>query len=283
MLRSLECRSSLPNEIGETSVHLWKVHLDLSAGWSDHFQILSPEEKERAARFRFVRDRRRYQLSHGALRTILGAYAGIEPREVRFRSSETGKPELAVASGAPAITFNMSHSGDMMMLAVARRCIGVDVELIDPKIDVFQIAQKHFAAREYEEILAAPAEYRLEAFFSQWTRKEAYLKAVGCGIVHGLPHFPPIAEDSVWLSKPGVSVRSQHIGHWTLFSLKPWDGYAAAAVVEGRPREIDLFEADQDCNETVKASDVAQLKIGCTRNSTSEKTADSSGVKERFI
>lgn len=250
-------------EIDEMSVHLWSVPLDrFLTDLPDQLQCLSPEEKERAARFRFERDRKRYEISHGALRVILGLYLGRESHCVRLEICETGKPELLAAPGDPLIRFNMSHSGDMMILGVTRnRRIGVDVEMINPGIDIFQIAQRYFNAEEEAEIREAPAENQPEIFFSHWTTKEAHLKAVGCGLAGGLKSCSLTGRGKNRILSAGKIVQSCSFGQWTIYSLKPSDGYLAAVVVEGEHLEFIQVDAAWSFNTLLETAHMWPAKI----------------------
>lgn len=239
-------------EIEEMSIHLWCVPLDrFSMDRPNFTQYLSLEEKKRAARFRCEINRKRYEVSHGAIRVILGSYLRREPQSVRFELSETGKPGLLGAPGEPMISFNISHSGDNLALGVTKnRRIGVDVEMISHSIDIFQIAATYFTAAEAAEIQATPAGKQAEVFFSLWTCKEAYLKAVGCGLAGGLSSCSPNGRFRNWALNDGKIVQSSFLNQWALFSFKPSDGYMAAVAVDGQPLDFVQVKANQTCNSS---------------------------------
>jgi 4'-phosphopantetheinyl transferase len=153
-------------------------------------QMLSHDEIARAERFHFERDRRRFVVGRGLLRAILGRYMGIESERLRFRYGEYGKPYLAEEYGGKALQFNVAHSQDMALYAIARdREVGVDIEYIRPFPNLMQIAEQFFSARENIALQAVPEHLKDEAFFTCWTRKEAYIKARGDGLSLPLDRF----------------------------------------------------------------------------------------------
>jgi 4'-phosphopantetheinyl transferase len=143
---------------------------------------LSEEELARAARFQFDRDRHRYIVAHGALRQLLARYVGCTPGELRFGTNRYGKPHLGNASG---LRFNLSHTEDVAVIAIASAEageIGIDVEAVRPLDGMLKIAQQFFRADEAEALHRLPDAAQPLAFYRIWTRKEAYLKAIGTGL-----------------------------------------------------------------------------------------------------
>ncbi|HEY6011810.1 MAG TPA: 4'-phosphopantetheinyl transferase superfamily protein [Nitrospirota bacterium] len=260
---------SSPVHISDSSVHLWWISLkDQSSYKSEYVQCLSGEEKERAGRFHFEKDRERYLISHGILRRILASYTGKEPRSLRFRTDTLGKPEIERGPGEPMISFNLSHSADMMLLGVARdRRIGVDVELISPRIDFLRIAERYFTTEEAGLIREAPIERQMKLFFAIWTNKEAYLKALGCGLGGGLQCCPSLDEPQSTLVISGLPVQIKSLDEWTIISMSPADDYAASIVVDGGLPDLVLYRADSAgimgfagaLPETIKAGASADL------------------------
>ncbi|MGE5645272.1 MAG: 4'-phosphopantetheinyl transferase family protein [Acidobacteriota bacterium] len=189
--------------LGEGEVHIWRVALD-SAGDLD---VLDPRERERAARFRFESDRRRFIASHTQLRRILARYLNVGPAAVRIEIGKLGKPSVE-----GPVRFNMSHSGELALYAVALREVGVDVERIRTDLDVMGIASRFLPAPEALELGELEPGERTRAFFRLWTRREAWLKARGIG-----------------LGAIGEPVGAG----WHIGGLEAGDGYAAAFAVEG--------------------------------------------------
>jgi 4'-phosphopantetheinyl transferase len=195
--------------LGECEIHLWRASLDVNAdSLSPLLSLLSNDERERAGRFRFERDRRRFIASRGWLRVLLGRYRQIEGAALRFGYGLKGKPYL---EGGPY--FNLSHSGGIALLAFcAEEEVGVDIEAVREIDDAEAIARRHFAPAEIERWLAAPPPLRARAFFDCWTRMEALGKALG----EGLAAAPPPGEP------------------WSLFDVSPSPAYAAALAVRGQ-------------------------------------------------
>lgn len=164
------------------AVHLWYGDLrevSLDAGPL----ILSQDESERARRFKFERDRRRFRASRVVLRRLLASYLDTDPASVRFRYGPNGKPEC------PGISFNMAHTEDCAVVAVAKEAmVGVDVERLRFLSDADAIATMHFP-REWQRIRVLPTSDRTNAFFACWTAKEAFVKALGYGLSFSLSAF----------------------------------------------------------------------------------------------
>ena len=200
---------------------------------------LTTDERARAGRFHFPRDAAHWIVARGTLRAILSNRLRIEPRDVRFVYGEHGKPELAEPFAGSGLRFNLSHSGGLALCAVVRHCrVGVDIERFRPVPDLEAIAERTFSPRERETLRQLPPELRDEGFFNCWTRKEAYIKAIGKGLAHPLDRF------SVSLA-PGAPARLEAVDDdpweaeaWTLEAFVPSAGYAAALVVEGRADRI---------------------------------------------
>ncbi|MDI1260258.1 4'-phosphopantetheinyl transferase superfamily protein [Aquabacterium sp.] len=169
---------ALPSPDG-LDIALWLINLDHAPqAWND--AVLSEEEADRAARFRFEVHAHRYQASHVALRQILGQLTGQNPASLQFNTGSEGKPRLAQL-GSPH--FNLSHSAGWALIGTcASHPIGVDIEVIEPLNDAATLAQSHFTPSEQAAFLRTPAERQLAAFFGCWTRKEACLKALGSGL-----------------------------------------------------------------------------------------------------
>ena len=223
------------NELDEKNVHLWCFSLDDCSRNVSHYEhLLSEDERARAGRFHFDEDRRRYLVAHGALRTILSSYLRREPQSILFRKSEAGKPEIIWVRSDPPITFNLSHSGAAVLVGVARdRRIGVDIEQLKTRIDVVGIAERHFTREELDTLRTKSNDDRYKSFFSLWTCKEAYLKAIGCGLSGGLRNVALSEQADRWSLSCETGDGSRRLDHWTIRSLKLKDGYAAAVAIEG--------------------------------------------------
>jgi len=223
-------------------VHLWRADLGIESGQRQGLlQTLSADERERAARFHFDRDRDRFIAARGILRAILGRYLSLNPAQVQFTYSPHGKPSLANDCDGAAgklhppgqLCFNLSHANDLALYAVAWNCrIGIDLEFLRPLSDLEKLAERFFSTGEATAIKALALEQRPAAFFRCWTGREAYLKATGEGLA-GL--------ETVELSlKPGSPVRLHRINgdadavaDWLFQPLDVAVECRAALVVEG--------------------------------------------------
>jgi 4'-phosphopantetheinyl transferase len=215
-------------------VHVWATPLDQSSERLSSLQeTLSPDELERAARFRFDIHRSRFIAGRGALRAILGSYLEIEPAQLHFEYSERGKPALADLPGKQALHFNLADSEGLALIAVTRACpVGVDVEAIGQVSDAIDIACEFFSPREVAGLRAMAGNRRRLGFFNLWTRKEACLKATGAGISEMLAQM----EVSFMPGEPprvlAISGNPQAGATWTLAELSPAEGFTGAVAVQ---------------------------------------------------
>ena len=218
---------------GET--HVWRVALDQpDARVATLFALLSEDERRRAFRFHFDRDRRRFTVARGALRSILGSYLATPPERLRFGYSEHGKPFLRQPQPLLLdLRFNVSHSDELALVAVTVATeVGVDVEKIRPDFAGLEIAERFFSPAEVRALRSLPIHLRSRAFFNCWTRKEAFVKATGRGL-----SFPLKAFD-VTLA-PGESPRLLRVenddpARWSIFEVSPAPDFVGALVVESR-------------------------------------------------
>ena len=171
----------------DDELHVWRVGLELADDdFAEFSNLLSTDEHRRAARFHFENDRRRFTAGRGALRFILARYLCCAGNEITFVYGVRGKPALADAP----LHFNLAHSEGLAVIGVTRSGpLGIDVERLRPVDDFMCIASSYFSPTERKAIAALPPEHQLLAFFTCWTRKEAYLKATGEGITTPLDSF----------------------------------------------------------------------------------------------
>ena len=218
-------------EAGE--VHVWAVSLN---GAHDPFQaLLSAAEQARVERLRFADHRCRFTIWHGALRAILGGYAGSEPRALEFTFGPRGKPYLL---GAP-LQFNLSHSAQLALVAVGRNELGVDCEKVRDLEGLEDIARRHFSAVELAALLALAEPERLRGFYRCWTRKEAFIKAIGAGLSLPLDIF------DVTIGEPAVLLAfregQEDPERWTLADVSPGPDYIAALAARERGLRVRTF------------------------------------------
>ncbi len=218
---------------GGGTVDLWSASLEPPAQLRPHLEgCLSLDERERAARFVFPRDRERFIAGRAFLRLLLAQYLGTDAASLRFRYGPRGKP--ALADDRSGVSFNLAHTDSLAVCALARGAeVGVDVERVRAIPDADGVARSFFSPRETAELASVPEAARHRAFFDAWTRKEAFLKALGDGLARPLDSF------DVTL-KPGDTPRllrtlgdPEEASRFSLHSLEPEDGYVAAIAMRG--------------------------------------------------
>ena len=222
-------------ELDCSNIHLWHASPRERASLLPYFDaLLSTDETQRRDRFRFESDRKDFAFARGMLRTVLAAYLGADPRELRFGYSEHGKPALA-GFGLETETdlhFNLSHTQGAVLLGVCRqRAIGVDVERVREDLIPRDIAARFFSTAEQRALLSLPEAEQRAAFFRCWTRKEAFLKARG----HGLSF--PLAGFDVSIGGGEAEVRlttrpdPSEAQNWQILPVPAPEGCAAAVAV----------------------------------------------------
>lgn len=231
------------NMLGE--VHVWCAHL---ANKSDseikyYWDVLDVLEQHRALRFVQKHHQTRFIISHGILRKLLARYLQADAPSITFQENLYGKPEVAKqkkSSHGLAIQFNISHSNDLALFAFTlEKQIGVDVEFMEKKLEFADIARKFFTANETKNILACEKKERQkQAFFNCWTRKEAFLKAIGKGLSFALDRVEVAVDDVGDVAENravSIEVKDAQYGNkkWSLYALDPAASYAAALVIEG--------------------------------------------------
>ena len=219
--------------LGDTDADVWCARLDAPPEVLRACEaVVSPDELERADRFRFARERNRYLVGRGLLRQLLAAYLKRPAREIVFAYSPTGKPSLAETG--TKLNFNLAHSHGLVVYAVTRRGdLGVDVEAIRPGGMWEGISRRFFSPNEHARLSALPAEKRREAFFHGWTRKEACLKAMGTGLGGGLAEVEVSLDPEQPAELLGHPAGHGELRQWQLFSSSPAPGYLAALAVRG--------------------------------------------------
>jgi len=147
-------------------------------------QLLTPAEREREPRFAFERDRDAFLLAHALLNSTLAELVGEAPDALRFELGEHGRPELVQPGRAPRVRFNLSHTDGLVACAFAlEHDVGVDVEHVDRRVGIAEIAPRVFSLHERRGLDALPGDAARRArFFQLWTLKEAYIKAIGKGL-----------------------------------------------------------------------------------------------------
>lgn len=222
-----------PAKLPPGDLQLWLFSLERPPLPLDYLaDLLSPEERARAARFRFDVHRRRFTAGRGLLREALGRWLGEDPRALVFHYGEKGKPSLAVPS-APDLRFNLSHSQDLGLLGVAwGRELGVDVEACRPLEDAAGLVERFFAPGERAAFAALEEERRLLGFYSGWTRKEAYVKARGDGLSLPTTSFEMTLDPEGPAALLAFDAEPAEVTRWAFTALDPAPGFLGAVAVE---------------------------------------------------
>jgi 4'-phosphopantetheinyl transferase len=227
-------------------VHLFRIALagELEKRWRG---LLVVEERDRADRFRFSKDRHRFTITRGILRSALGQYLEVAPTSLRFTSNSLGKPSLATSPDPRGLTFNVTHSGDWSLLAFGMATdLGVDVEELRDSIDIEHLARDLFAPREYALFLALRTTDRRMAFFRAWTTREAVGKALGRGLSSPLDRAGHLELDE----PPAASIVTPMFGDvsgCSLYRIGVHVDYAAALAVKAAHADVHPWDwADRE-------------------------------------
>lgn len=231
--------------LGPEEIHLWQFSLQTSEARIDHLRtLLSPAEIARAERLIRPADGMRFLIGRATLRQLLGSYLAIEPARLELSTLPQGKPVLT----QPRLSFNLSHSGDLALLAIARSAaLGVDLEQVRPELDWNPLARRYFSNHEQQALRnLAPAQQTV-AFFTIWTRKEAWLKAIGSGFDLPLDTFDVSAP-------PAPPALLRHQGHpaapsaWQLDAIPMAANYCATLAYPAPQRTVLLLDLNSSCN-----------------------------------
>jgi 4'-phosphopantetheinyl transferase len=218
------------------TVHVWTINLDAEpAAVCSLLELLSGEERARAARFRTTQLRLRFIVGRGALRSILSRYLGVPPGQLRIETTTSGKPFIPGSE----LSFNLSHSDALAVCGVtAGGQLGIDIEHMRRVEDADSIVQRYFAPNELKQYEACRPAVRPAAFFSAWTRKEAFVKATGLGLQRELNSFEVDLSPQATCPRIALGPAAEN-ETWSLRSFAPSPQYIAAVALD---REIEALE-----------------------------------------
>jgi 4'-phosphopantetheinyl transferase len=234
--------------LGRDEVHVRIASLDHRQSEFRFFEsILAKDEMDRANRFHFQKDRERFVAGRGLLRMILSPYVGLPPGEIIFTYGRRGKPAVVGQEGRPSIEFNLAHSGGTAIYAITRdRAVGVDIEAFQLDFPKEDVARNFFSWAELAALRSLPIDMQSVAFFKCWTRKEAFIKALGDGL------SCPLSDFDVSLN-PGEPARLLHVkwaseeaSRWCMEDIESVPGCAGALVVAGPRCRLHFSEAGED-------------------------------------
>ncbi|HWD94265.1 MAG TPA: 4'-phosphopantetheinyl transferase superfamily protein [Verrucomicrobiae bacterium] len=230
--------------LADNEVHVWATTLAVPARVLEEFAaILSPDEIDRAHKFKFEKHRNRYIAGRGALRKILGKYLRGDAAAARFVYSANGKPALAGDFAGAGLHFNLAHTEDLALVAVTRiGVVGVDVECVRPVKEMDALVARFFSPRENEAFQKVADEIKPAAFFNLWTRKEALLKATGEGITRSLS----LVEVSFLPGEPArleaIAGDAEKAAQWSLRELTPAAGFTGAVAIQARSIDVQCWK-----------------------------------------
>jgi 4'-phosphopantetheinyl transferase len=197
-------------------------------------QLLSDTERQRAARFHAAQHASRFIVAHARLRQQLAALLSVAPDAIGFDVGPHGKPALSGALAKAGLEFNLSHSGSLGLIGWAwHRAIGVDIEFWRTMSDEAALVRRYFSASEIAAYALHPESRRTQAFFNCWTRKEAYIKAVGRGLGLPLDSFDVSLGDATEARLLRASAVQDDGRSWSLAAPQFETGVSAAVVLEG--------------------------------------------------
>jgi 4'-phosphopantetheinyl transferase len=230
------------HELTDEKVLVWVVDLAPDeSDWREFLATLSPKEQTRAGKFAFEKLQRRFVFRRATLRKLLGHYLGMAPEQVGIELEAFGKPALAKNHRQSGIQFNLSTSEDFAIIGITQeRALGVDIEYHKRHADYAKIAQRFFSPAEVTAFQELPEEQRLIGFYNCWTRKEAFIKAVGQGLSY------PLTDFDVTL-KPGeppevLRIEGGDVANWKLAAFTPAEDFTAAVAATGGDWTLEVIE-----------------------------------------
>lgn len=233
-----------PLNLKSFDVHVWKVPVEDFRPFIPQFiKILSPEERSRSERIRLEQNRKRWIAARGILRDLLGRYLRVEPPRVKLSYTPRGKPFVENPDSKSRIRFNLSHSKGLALYAFAKGLeVGIDAEKIMPRDSRDAVVRRFFTPVEAAQFFSLPPSSRDLAFFSAWTRKEAFCKAKGIGVFSGFPRF----DVSLVPGEPARLLKSRFdendISSWSLHDIEAGRNFKAALAVSCPSPEIHFHE-----------------------------------------
>lgn len=222
-------------------IHVWRTSLKRTEKESlELIDLLDSKEKEHANRFIAKNAANNFIVARGILRKLLAGYLEILPQNLIFERNQYGKLYL----DASPLQFNLSHSKDLALFIFALNYpVGIDVEFIRDDYDFADIAKRFFSKKEVAELFSLPEDEQLLAFFNCWSRKEAFIKAMGVGMFYTLDKFS-VGVTSAKSGKIGFEHSSDELdtNNWVLEAIDPANGYTGAFVVGSSSYSVGFYQ-----------------------------------------
>lgn len=228
-------------KIDPMSVHVWLANFnDLSAIHKEPQKILLADELEHAAKFKNEKHANDFSMARMVLRIILGRYLNVEPNKIIFSYNDYGKPFLKGYSHQ--LHFNLSHSAGVALYIFSYDFeVGIDIEHIHPIENLLEIAKDFFSNQEFQELSELSIDKRLNSFFKCWTRKEAFIKALGNGLTHPLDKFEVSLKPNEIAEFTSIYGSKNLAKEWSLFSMQPLENYEAAFCFKGKTSAVNYW------------------------------------------
>ena len=222
------------------TVHIWSLNFVVNDNaYRRYHCLLSEDEKKRASKFKFYKDKRCYVVSKGVLRILSGGYLNTDAKTIAFDYGKYGKPRYKHETH---LNFNVSHSGDIAIIGfVYDYTIGVDIEKIKNDFDTFEIAINFFSKKEIAALRKIPKPLQHKAFYSCWTRKEAFIKAKGQGLSFPLDSFSVSLDSHEKTKLLETKWDEDEKNLWNLFSFSPKEKYIGAISVHGEVNNVQYY------------------------------------------
>jgi 4'-phosphopantetheinyl transferase len=236
----MSAKSSRATEIVPEETHVWHFWLDAAGEELGSLtKLLSPDELERAERFRFEKHRTRFIAGRAVLRKILASYLGCSPARVMFDYQPAGKPQLSRTTHDLPLQFNVSHSENLAICGVTLSDeIGVDIEWLRPVPDANQLAERFFSQEESAQLASLRPRERQEGFLKLWTCKEAWLKASGCGLQGELSGVIFALQANQQSRLLAVGNDTAAVAQWKFWDLSPEKDFVATIAVHNSTQRL---------------------------------------------
>lgn len=219
----------------EQQVHVWLTvpeEITDPGTLSEYHTLLSEEERERQQRFHFEKDRHSFLVSHALVRKVLSMYVAVDPSDWQFVAGEFGRPEIAGPAGVPALRFNLTHTeGLTACLVTLDADCGVDAERVHGRGNLQGVAEKMFSDAELEILGALDGLHYQQQFFTFWTLREAYCKALGTGLGFSKKDYAFKEADDGRIELSFDSRKNDTGRHWHFTLLRPTVEHLVAVAV----------------------------------------------------
>jgi 4'-phosphopantetheinyl transferase len=239
--QSIDVANGTEDKLPAERIDVWVVPLsiDRPTAYDEIRSWLADDELARADRFKFEDDAHRFVIGRGALRSILASYTDSSPEDIRFVYGEHGKPMLGGGFAAFRLEFNASGSDKFAACALTLdRSVGIDIECVRPAKDFDGIVERFFSPRERQSYAKLASEEKHAAFYRGWTRKEAYLKAIGTGLMRSLSSFEITLGPDESAQLVADNILGDRVERWTFHDFEPAPNYVGSVVVAGECRRI---------------------------------------------